>query len=173
MQPLRKIHWSKQSHNFPHATTAELSWHVQNCALTGSLESKLEQIESSWDFNCEVIIPSWIADANGVVAGLSQSTPWWRHQMETFSALLAFCVGNSRWIPHTKASDAELYVFFDLRLNKPVRKQSWGWWFETPARSLWRHCNDRLLREMNPRDPTEPDGNQVVWSRCHTEAWTK
>ena len=21
--------------------------------------------------------------------------PWWRHQMETFSALLAFCVGNS------------------------------------------------------------------------------
>ena len=22
---------------------------------------------------------------------------WWHHQMETFSALLAFCVGNSRW----------------------------------------------------------------------------
>ena len=19
--------------------------------------------------------------------------------------------------------------------------QSWGWWFETPSRSLWRHCN--------------------------------
>ena len=28
-------------------------------------------------------------------------------------------------------------VFFDLRLNK----QSRGWWFETPSRSLWRHCN--------------------------------
>ena len=34
------------------------------------------------------------------------ATPWWRHQMETFPALLALCVGNSpvtgRWIPLTK-----------------------------------------------------------------------
>ena len=33
-------------------------------------------------------------------------------------------------------------VFFDLRLNKPVSKQSKRWWFETPSRSLWRHCNE-------------------------------
>ena len=32
-------------------------------------------------------------------------------------------------------------VFFDLRLNKWLNKQSWGWWFETPSCSLWRHCN--------------------------------
>ena len=32
-------------------------------------------------------------------------------------------------------------VFFDLRLNKRFSKQSWGWWFETPPRPLWRHCN--------------------------------
>ena len=32
-------------------------------------------------------------------------------------------------------------VFFDLCLNKRLSKQSWGWWFETPSRSLWRHCN--------------------------------
>ena len=32
-------------------------------------------------------------------------------------------------------------VFFDLRLNKQLSKQSWGWWFETPSRTLWRHCN--------------------------------
>ena len=32
-------------------------------------------------------------------------------------------------------------VFFDLRLNKPLSKQSWGWWFETLSRSLWRHRN--------------------------------
>ena len=39
---------------------------------------------------------------------------WWRYQTETFSALLALCVGNSpvqRWIPLTKASDAELWCF--------------------------------------------------------------
>ena len=31
--------------------------------------------------------------------------------------------------------------FFDLRLNKRLSKQSWGWWFETPSWWLWRHCN--------------------------------
>ena len=31
-------------------------------------------------------------------------------------------------------------VFFDLRLNKRLRKQPWGWWFETPSWSLWRQC---------------------------------
>ena len=33
-------------------------------------------------------------------------------------------------------------VFFDLRLNKRLSKQSWGWWFETLPRRLWRHSND-------------------------------
>ena len=38
---------------------------------------------------------------------------WWRHQMETFSALLALCGESTahRWIPRTKASDAELWCF--------------------------------------------------------------
>ena len=30
---------------------------------------------------------------------------------------------------------------FDLRLNKRLSKQSWGWWFETLPRPLWRHSN--------------------------------
>ena len=46
-----------------------------------------------------------------------------------------------RWIPLTKASDVELWCFFDVRLNKRLNKQSWGWWFEMPPRSLWRHHN--------------------------------
>ena len=32
-------------------------------------------------------------------------------------------------------------VFFDLRLNKRLSKQPWGWWFETPSWSLWHQCN--------------------------------
>ena len=32
-------------------------------------------------------------------------------------------------------------VFFDLRLNKRLRKQLRGWWFKTPCRSLWCHVN--------------------------------
>ena len=72
---------------------------------------------------------------------------WWRHQMETFSALLAICAGihRSRWFRHTKTSDAELWCFFDVRLNKRLSKQSWGWWFETTSHSLWRLCNVYFL----------------------------
>ena len=32
-------------------------------------------------------------------------------------------------------------AFFDLRPNMLLSKQSWGWWFETPSRPLWRHRN--------------------------------
>ena len=37
--------------------------------------------------------------------------------------------------PVTRSSD----VFFDLRLNKRLSNQSWGWWFETLSPPLWRH----------------------------------
>ena len=70
---------------------------------------------------------------------------WWRHQMETFSALLAFCAGNSPAtgeFPAQRPVTRSFDVFFDLRLNKRLSKQSWSWWFETPSSSLWRHCND-------------------------------
>ena len=73
---------------------------------------------------------------------------WWRHQMETFSALLAICAGNSQvpseflaQRPVTRSFD----VFFDLRLNKRLSKQSWGWWFETLSRPSWRHRNSIIL----------------------------
>ena len=48
---------------------------------------------------------------------------------------------GDRLIPFTKAGDAELWRFFDLRLNKRLSERWWGWWFETPSRSSWRHCN--------------------------------
>ena len=64
--------------------------------------------------------------------------------METFSALLAICAGNSPVpgeFPTQRPVTQSFDVFFDLRLNKRLSKQWWGWWFETPASSLWRHCN--------------------------------
>ena len=51
--------------------------------------------------------------------------------METFSALLAICVGNSPVpgdFPAQRPVTRGLDVFFDLRLNKQFSKQSWGWW---------------------------------------------
>ena len=62
---------------------------------------------------------------------INANKTWWRHQMETFFAFY----GNlwreftgPRWIRRTKASDAELWCFFYLRLNRWLCKQSWGLW---------------------------------------------
>ena len=43
--------------------------------------------------------------------------------------------------PHKGQWRGALMFSFDLHLNKRLSKQWWGWWFETPSRSLWRHCN--------------------------------
>ena len=40
--------------------------------------------------------------------------------------------------PVTRSFD----FFFDLRPNKRLSKQPWGWWFETPSWLLWRQCKD-------------------------------
>ena len=66
--------------------------------------------------------------------------------METFSALLALCEGNSPVtgeFPAQRPVTRSFDVFFDLRLSE----QSWGWWFETPSRSLWRHSNAFTLQQ--------------------------
>ena len=47
-----------------------------------------------------------------------------------------------RWIPRTQRTVTRSFDgFFDLRQNKRLSKQWWGWWFETPSHPLWRHCN--------------------------------
>ena len=71
-------------------------------------------------------------------------SPWWRHQMETFSALLAICPGISPIsgeFPTQRPVTRSFDVFFDLHLNKRLNKQSWCWWFETLSHPLWRNCN--------------------------------
>ena len=63
--------------------------------------------------------------------------------METFSALLAICVGNSpvpSEFPSQRPATRSFDIFFDLHLNKRLSRQSRRWWFETPSRPLWRHC---------------------------------
>ena len=46
-----------------------------------------------------------------------------------------------RWFPAQRPVTRSFDIFFDLRLNKRLSKLWLGWWFETPSRSLWRHCN--------------------------------
>ena len=64
-----------------------------------------------------------------------------------------FCVTGPLWgnpsvtggFPAQRQLTQSFVVFFDLRLNKRMSKQSRRRWFGTPSRSLWRHCYGRIL----------------------------
>ena len=64
----------------------------------------------------------------------------WKH----FLRYWALCEGNppvNGGFPSQRPVTRSFDVFFVLRLNKLLRKQSRRRWFETPLRSLWFHCN--------------------------------
>ena len=84
---------------------------------------------------------------------------WWLHQMETFSALLALCAGNSPVtgeFPSQRPVTRRFDVCFDLRLNKRLSKQTWGWWLETSSALLWRHAIFVHWHEGNHRSNLMP-----------------
>ena len=75
---------------------------------------------------------------------LTRAAAWWRHHLETFSALLALCEGNppgTGGLPSQRLVTRSFDFFFDKRLNKPFSKQSRRRWFETSSSWLWRHCS--------------------------------
>ena len=91
----------------------------------------------------DVALPFWILqlviDSTAV-----WSSSWWRHQMETFPRHWLFVRGIHRSLvnsPHKGQWRGALMFSLIYALNKRLSKQSWGWWFETPTRSLWSHCN--------------------------------
>ena len=90
---------------------------------------------------------------------------WWRHQMETFSALLAIYAGNSPVsgeFPAQRPVTLSFDIFFDLRLNKRLSKQSWGWWFETLSCPFWRQCNEYAKLHQNEQRHNDPIGRSML-----------
>ena len=74
-----------------------------------------------------------------------KDTTWWRHQMETFSASLAICAGNSPVsgeFPH-KGQWRGVFMFslICVWINGWVNNGEAGW-YETPSCPLWRHRNE-------------------------------
>ena len=91
---------------------------------------------------------------------------WWRHQVETFSALLALCAGIS---PVTGEFTSQrpvtrsFGVFFDLRLNKRFSEQSGGWWFATLSHPLRRHCNGTVHHYEDKEPLVSYDQHNGCW----------
>ena len=88
--------------------------------------------------------------------------------METFSASLAIWAGNSPVpgeFPTQRPVTRSFDVFFDLRQNKQLSKQSWGWWFETLSRPLWRHRNVKF--KVNPGLRISDKTPSINWHKTH------
>ena len=123
-----------------------------------------------------------VTTSSDLRGGSSTPNVWWRHQMETFFALLALCAGNlpvTGEFPAQKPATPSFNVFFDLRLNEWLSKQSWGWWFETPSRPLWRHYDGQSrttppqVYSLRGREGWWPiSQSQLSWrNMCKIVAW--
>ena len=88
--------------------------------------------------------PVYLSFFYNFISAYGCKSSWWRHQMETFPTSLTLCAGNSPVtgeFPSQRPVTRRFDVSLDLRLNKPLSKQSKRRWFETPSCSLWHHCN--------------------------------
>ena len=67
---------------------------------------------------------------------------WWRHAMNTFSALLPLCEGNLSLTVdfHSKRPIMRICCFLSVSMNKLLNRQSICRWFQT----LWRPCDASL-----------------------------
>ena len=103
-------------------------------------------------FKCEVVYSSLHSYCIRIACSFKQCwactisppQPWICHQMETFLASLALVCGELPVIDEFPTQRPVMRIFdvsFYLRLNKRLNKQSRHWWFGTPSRLLWRHCN--------------------------------
>ena len=80
-------------------------------------------------FTSQSIVFSLYSIVGVVVTGPPQSTNWSGRVLQAISSVMSFD------------------VFSDLRPNKRLSKQWWGWWFGTPSSALWRHCNGIGVQE--------------------------
>ena len=110
---------------------------VVNCDLSSKVIKAPKRTRPSEFVISMILINHWLPKVWAWSA-------WWRNQMEIFSALVAICAGNSQVpgeFPAQSPVARSFDILFDLRLNKRLSKQWWGWLFETLSRQLWCHCN--------------------------------
>ena len=87
----------------------------------------------------------WSSSLNLVPHVKDWDVTWWHNQMETFATLQVLCAGSSPvtgGFPAQRPVTWSFDVFFDLRLNKLLSKQLWGWWFETLLCPSWSRSNE-------------------------------
>ena len=114
-------------------------WPMDSSHKLGSVRRKL----FSWH---EVILWSKIFPVSPLIP-----IAWWRHQMETFSALLALCAGTSP-------------VTGEFRSQRPLTAKPWSFLWSTPEQSWNGSANDHDAGDL--RRHCAHHCNWVISSAC-------
>ena len=127
---------------------AQTSNMLQGACLTSTPDRRMIDSIMAWYWTH--LGPRWLKVAD---VGSSSCRHWayvwhddvikWKHIFRVTGHLCGEFTGD-RWILRSKVSDVELRYFLWSALNTRLSKQWWGWWFETPSRPLWRHCNGKI-----------------------------
>ena len=137
-----------------HWNSSEFQGGFAKIGLTSSI--KLKSIDRAWVDSIKILICKCLA------------VTWiWLKVMMTSSNGSIFraagpLAGNSPdpgEFPSQRPVTRSFDVFFDLRLNKRLSKQSRRRGLETPSRSLWRQCSGK--RNSHPNN-----GHQATSFRC-------
>ena len=87
---------------------------------------------------------------------------WWRHQMETFSELLAICAHKGQW------RGALLFSLICVWINGWINNHEVGDFYTLPC-PLWRHCNEWGPSAIDRWLSSAPPGYNVMralWRVC-------
>ena len=117
--------------------------------------AKLHKVELKWKirnqapiFRCDgdVILASWFLDPREPNCCLNSLLRPSKPKLHISGPMFMMTSSNGKIFRVTghlcgEFTGPRFDVFFDLRLNKRLSKQSWGWWFETLSRPFWRHRN--------------------------------
>ena len=128
------FHWNRQSRiqliELPCLIDLDFSWPKSNNRVA---------VETSWASSLliKTVSKTWIRTCYGKCSNNHYDVIKWKH----FPRYWPFVRGIHRSPVNSPHNGQWLDVFLDLRLNKPLSKHWWIWWFETLSRPLWRHCN--------------------------------
>ena len=130
--------WRSEEYNGRTLMSTIFVWFIKT-VRTSSHESK--PLNNN-PYPCFVLTPLPHATSHGISRNVSihDDVIKWKH----FPRCWPFVGGIHRSpvnSPHKGQWRGALMFSLICALNKQFTKQSWGWWFGTPSRSLWRHCN--------------------------------
>ena len=117
-------------------------------------------------------ISEWtILNENACILIQISLRPWWRHQMETFSALLVLCERNppvTGVFPSQRPVTRSFGVFFDVRMNN-------GWannWDVDDLRRHRTHYDVTVILFLPPIDHKSALIQVMAWCHLMMQRWS-